>query len=254
MADPLFADGWGEVADRVVQGGLTVATLLDELPPEERERARLLMASHSDDLAVIAAAATPARSSRSDELPDILSATSLVRLKKGDLTAWDLTRPLPSRPTIQRRVGTEVHRLIEERARGLAAYPNETEMDEPDKFPEPGLIAQLLANFEASGYAERELVVLPSGEPMVELPFTMRHEGRLVRGRIDAVYRAPDGGIEIVDFKTGSRAGFENPDPDDQLSLYARALRANGLIPLGEPVKLTYLFLDGEPPLSRSLA
>jgi hypothetical protein len=31
-------------------------------------------------------------------------------------------------------------------------------------------------------------------------------------------------------------------------------LRANGLIPSGEPVKLTYLFLDGEPPLSRSLA
>jgi DNA helicase II / ATP-dependent DNA helicase PcrA len=254
MEDLLFADGWGHAADRVVQGEQTVTALLDLLAPREREVAERSIASHSDDLAVIAAAAARVAPRRTEELPDILSATSLVRLKKGDLSAWDLARPLPSRPTIQRRVGTEVHRLIEERARGLAAYPNEAEMDEPDKFAEPGLITDLLANFEASGYAERELAVLPSGEPMVELPFTMRHEGRLVRGRIDAVYRAPGGGIEIVDFKTGGRTGYESLDDEDQLSLYARALRANGLIPSGEPVTLTYLFLDGEPPLTRSLA
>src|SRR3712207_7804453 len=44
------------------------------------------------------------------------SATSWVRMEKGDLSAWDIVRPIPSRPTAARRLGTEVHRMIEERS------------------------------------------------------------------------------------------------------------------------------------------
>ena len=253
LDDPLFPEGWGIAADRVVGGELTVEALLAGLGIEERSLAETTIASHDRDLRVIAAA-MGGSIPEEPRLPEILSATSMVRLKKGDLETWDLVRPLPHRPTMQRRVGTEVHRIIEEKARGLAAYPEEEELDEPEQVTDPGIIRELLEHFESSGYAERELAVLPSGEPMVELPFTMRYEGRIVRGRIDAVYSTPEGGLEIVDFKTGSRKGYEDLGPDDQLSLYAAALDANGLLPDGKPVTLTYLFLDGEPPLTRVLA
>lgn len=252
LDDALFGDGWGIAADRVVAGELAVDTLLNDLSAEERTAAHAMIEAHAQDLRVIDAAkvgSTPPE----PRLPEILSATSMVRLKKGDLDAWDLVRPLPHRPTMQRRLGTEVHRIIEEKARGLAAYPEEHELDEPEQVTDASVIGELLERFESSGYSQRELAVLPSGEPMVELPFTMRYEGSIVRGRIDAVYTTPEGGLEIVDFKTGSRKGYEEPGGDDQLSLYAAALRANALLPEGQPVTLTYLFLDGEPPLTRVL-
>jgi DNA helicase-2/ATP-dependent DNA helicase PcrA len=181
-------------------------------------------------------------------LPDILSATAHVALEAGRLEPWQLIRPLPDRPTTARRIGTEVHRLIEERARGISPYPEETELDEPGEVTGPNFMSTTLGHWASSGYAEREPATLPSGEPMVELPFTLRLDGRIVRGRIDAVYPTEDGGLEIVDFKTGKR--FE-PGEADQLDLYARAMRANGLITDGMPVTLTYVFLDGGEPVSR---
>ncbi|MDP9067012.1 MAG: ATP-dependent helicase [Actinomycetota bacterium] len=250
--DPLFEDGWGTAADAVVSGTVSVVDLLERLPEDASRRATETVAAHGRDLEVIAAA-LGSRAEVKPQVPDIVSATSLVRLNKGELDAWELVRPLPHRPTMQRRLGTEVHRLIEEKARGLAPYPEEQELDEPAAVSDPALVRQLLDNFEASGYAERELAVLASGEPMVELPFTMRDGDRIVRGRIDAVYKRGDDGVEIVDFKTGSRSGYEDLGDGDQLALYARALRANRLVSEDQEVTLTYLFLDGEPPLSRAL-
>jgi DNA helicase-2/ATP-dependent DNA helicase PcrA len=131
----------------------------------------------------------------------------------------------------------------------MAPYPDESDLDEPSAVTDPTKIDEYLAHFAASGYAERELAQLPSGELMVELPFTLKREGRMIRGRIDAVYTTDDGGLEIVDFKTGHR--FEVDDAHDQLTLYADALRANRLVADGQSVSVTYLFLDGEPPLTR---
>jgi ATP-dependent exoDNAse (exonuclease V) beta subunit len=76
----------------------------------------------------------------------------------------------------------------------------------------------------------------------------MRSGDRIVRGRIDAVFETDDGGLEIVDYKSGRR--FE-PGKRDQLDIYARALRANGLLSPARPVTLTYAFLDGGDPVSR---
>ena len=253
IEDALFTDGWGRAADALVAGQVSLDSLLAALPADDATQARELIGSHSGDLEVIARARQKQEWSE-PSVPDIVSATSLVRLQSGDLTAWELSRPLPQRPTIQRRLGTEVHRLIEERARGLAPYPEEHELDEPSKTIDQARVQELLDAFETSGYAQRELARLPSGEPMVELPFTMRYGDQLVRGRIDAVYELPRGGLEIVDFKTGSRSGYEDLPEEDQLAIYAAALRANGLVSAGETVTLTYLFLDGEPPLSREVA
>lgn len=250
LDDELFPEGWGRAADSAVtEGSGDIAGLLDGLPADQRAAAEELIAAHERDLTLIAQAERPAAPSE-PSVPEIISATSYVRLAGGDVSAWDLVRPLPDRPTSARRLGTEVHRVIEEKARGVLPYPEEEELDAPSQVADPAFIAELLANFEASGYAERELAQLPSGELMVELPFTMRHGGRIVRGRIDAVYVTDDGGIEIVDFKTGAR--FEVGE-HDQLALYAEALRANGLLDEDRPVTLSYVFLDGEPPLTRTL-
>ena len=248
--DGLFPDGWGLAADAAVAGESSIETLLASLSPEPRAEADALMQAHERDLNVIASAATrtpPAVPT----VPEILSATSYVRLGRSDVTAWELIRPLPDRPTEARRVGTEVHRLIEEKARDVSPYPAENELDEPSAVIDRARIDELLANFEASGYSDRQLARLPSGELMVELPFTLKKNGHIVRGRIDAVYETDPAGLEIVDFKTGDR--FEIDAEHDQLTLYAEALRANGLLPDGSRITLTYLFLDGEPPLTRVL-
>ncbi|WP_449063902.1 UvrD-helicase domain-containing protein [Planomonospora algeriensis] len=60
------------------------------------------------------------------------------------------------------------------------------------------LLAELRERFEESEWAGRE--------PLdVEVPFEMMIADRLVRGRMDAVFRTPDGGYEVVDWKTGRR-------------------------------------------------
>ncbi|MGH2701529.1 MAG: UvrD-helicase domain-containing protein [Actinomycetota bacterium] len=247
--DVLFAEGWGRAADRALADPTWADGLIDALADDERDEARRLIGERESELDLIARAATETKPVRA-ELPDIVSATAHIALGSGRLEPWDLMRPLPDRPTSARRLGTEVHRLIEERSRGISPYPEESELDEPGEVTGPGVMTSLLDHWEGSGYAERELATLPSGEPMIELPFTLRlGDGRIVRGRIDAVYTTTDGGLEIVDFKSGKR--FE-PGELDQLDIYARALNANGLIPEGAHVTLTYLFLDGNEPIKRT--
>ncbi len=252
LDDPLFPEGWGAAADALVDGTTSENALMDPLAPAERATSEDIFERHLADLALIEAAAPPA--TEAPVVPDILSATSLVRLEAGQLEPWELARPLPDRPTRQRRLGTEVHRLIEERSRGIAPFPEETELDEPEEVADPGVMSRLVENWAQSGWGERELATLPSGEPMIELPFTLRWNNRMIRGRIDAVYVTPDGGVEIVDFKTGSRAGHAELPDTDQLAIYAAALKANRLLPEGKSVTLTYAFLDGEAPLSRTLS
>jgi DNA helicase-2/ATP-dependent DNA helicase PcrA len=243
IEDGLFRQGWGSAADEVVSGEPTVQSMLADLPDDERASTAALIEAHERDLEVIAAAAVR-EAPTEPAVPGILSATSVVRLKKGEITAWDLIRPLPDRPTAARRIGTEVHRLIEERSRGMSPFPEETELDEPSEMSEPGRLGEMLARYREL-YGTRKVARLPSGDPMVELPFALRRDGRIIRGRIDAVYETDDGGLEIVDFKTGRR--FEKKEDEaDQLELYAEALRALGLDG-GKPVKLTYAFLSGTP-------
>jgi ATP-dependent exoDNAse (exonuclease V) beta subunit len=171
----------------------------------------------------------------------------------------DLTRTRLEKPTDQRYLGTEIHRLIEERsfesAEGedpgsfFTTFPDETELDEPAEPEERAALEAKLLHWDALGYGDRELARLPSGQPMVELPFAFRRDGAIIRGRIDAVFETEDGGLEIVDWKSGQRFEVEGPD---QLGIYAEALEAIGLVPEGAEVRLTYAFLDGKPPLSRT--
>ncbi len=245
--DDLFPRGWGSAADGVISGELTIESLLAGLPGDESAGARGLIAEHEHHLGVIAAAMKPDAPIQ-PKIPDVLSATSYVRLRKGELSAWDLARPLPDRPTFARRIGTEVHKKIEERSRSVSFFAEETELDEPGEISTPGQIGNMLKRWEAE-YGDRTIARLPSGEPMIELPFALKKNGRIIRGRIDAVYETDNGGLEIVDFKTGRR--FEKNEEADQLELYAEALRANGLVTVPEGrITLTYAFIGAEQPLA----
>jgi DNA helicase-2/ATP-dependent DNA helicase PcrA len=109
-------------------------------------------------------------------------------------------------------------------------------------------VATLKAAWEEM-YGARRLAFLPGGEPMAELRFVLKLGAGTVRGRMDAVYENPEGGLEIVDFKTGNRA--ETPDLD-QLTVYAGALRNLG-IGLGGNLRLTYAYLGSGEQCSRDM-
>ena len=246
VGDELFPEGWGSAADAAVAGEIEIAALLADGTDDEQAAAKALIGAHVDDLAVIAAATKPdARAEPA--VPDVLSATNYVRVQNDEMSLWELARPLPHRPTDARRIGTEVHKRIEERSRAVSAFAEETELDEPSRVSLPDHVDEMLHRWEEA-FKDRRIARLPSGEPMIELPFTLRKNGQIIRGRIDAVYETEDGGLEIVDFKTGVR--FEKDDAEaDQLELYAGALRANGVAAADDrPLTLTYAFLgDGAP-------
>jgi DNA helicase-2/ATP-dependent DNA helicase PcrA len=221
---------WIEVVDAMLAGTRDAASVLDDA------RSRELFAEHVRTIealeAEIAEEPAPVRATS-------LPATSAVRIASGEQSIDAVLHPLPQRPTQAQRLGTEVHAWIEELHRGLVGLAEEEALDEPSTQPDRATVELLRANFRALGFPDRRPYVLASGEPATELPFTLKvGDGTIVRGRIDAVYESDDGGIEIVDFKTG-----QTPDEPDwgQLKLYAEALALLGIAT--GPVTLTYAYL-----------
>jgi DNA helicase-2/ATP-dependent DNA helicase PcrA len=160
------------------------------------------------------------RRSRSVDVavPARLTTSQVVALARdSDEFAASLARPLPTRPYPQARRGSRFHRWVEEL---YAAAP----LLEPDDLPGAGdadlddeELATLQERFVADGWAERRPVA-------VEAPFEMTVGGRLVRGRIDAVYADGAGGFDVIDFKTGAvPTGAEFDAVSYQLSIYRLA-------------------------------
>ena len=89
---------------------------------------------------------------------------------------------------------------------------------------------------------------LESGEALFEVPFSVREASSpvILRGTFDCLIRRRDGGVTVLELKTGKPA----PEHDQQLEIYLTAARA--MFP-GTPVegKLVYA---GQPDLDdRSL-
>jgi DNA helicase-2/ATP-dependent DNA helicase PcrA len=92
-------------------------------------------------------------------------------------------------------------------------------------------LATLKEAFERTPYARRTPY-------RVEAPFALTLAGRVIRGRIDAVYRTEADSYEIVDWKT-ARNGSADPL---QLAVYRLAwAEAHGLRP--EAVTATFVFV-----------
>ncbi|MCI4676762.1 ATP-dependent helicase [Candidatus Mycolicibacterium alkanivorans] len=157
------------------------------------------------------------------ELPGQLSVSALVELDRDPAAAARrLTRRLPSRPDPHAMLGTAFHEWVQrfygaERLFDLDDLPG-TVGEGPVEAEQ---LAALQQAFSASPWAVRTPVD-------VEVPFEMAIGDTIVRGRIDAVFVDPDGGVTVVDWKTG-----EPPADDDarrhaavQLAVYRLAWAA----------------------------
>src|SRR5207237_8029614 len=133
----------------------------------------------------------------------------------------------------------EVHRRIAPRARRhLALLDTEPEAD-PDVIPaDAGVRQALQQSFLQSPYARLD-------PARVEAPFVVVVGGRMVRGRIDAVYER-DGRTELVDFKTGKRPAPGDASARTQLDLYGMAaVDTWGIDPGSLRTSYCYLRADG---------
>ncbi|MFG2398349.1 ATP-dependent DNA helicase [Streptomyces lydicus] len=189
------------------------------LLPEERRT----IGSWDRDLDALTAELRRSRATVRDvPLPAALSATQLLHLAADpDGFARELARPMPRPPRPGARRGTRFHAWVESRFEELTLpllgpdeLPGADEADEADITDESDLEA-LKEAFARTPYAHRTPF-------RVEAPFQLTLAGRVIRGRIDAVYKepGPDGDhFEIVDWKTG-RARTADPL---QLAVYRLA-------------------------------
>jgi DNA helicase II / ATP-dependent DNA helicase PcrA len=251
-----FPQGPVDALEDLLQGRRTADELLAALDEDDRGEAEKILAGYRSTITALSHEGTSLSDdglkSNEQEVPSrptrSLSASDAVALAAGRITDRQLFRPLPQRPSGAARIGVEIHRWIEERARGLTGLADEEGLDASGSHVDTGRLAGLKATWEEQ-FASRTLARLPGGEPMAELRFVLKVGERLVRGRMDAVYENPEGGLEVVDFKTGDR--IEQPDLD-QLTVYAGALRKLN-IKLGTSLKLTYAYLASGETLSREM-
>lgn len=141
--------------------------------------------------------------------------------------ALDLRRPMPALTAPAARRGTAFHAWVESHF-GQAAMLDWSDLPgsaDADEDPEPELLA-LRETFLAGPWADRvPLAVETSVETVID--------GVSVRGRIDAVFPRDDGGVTLVDWKTGSPpTGRDAELAALQLGVYAVAYRRlHGLAP-----------------------
>ncbi|MFD4714210.1 UvrD-helicase domain-containing protein [Streptomyces sp. NPDC058430] len=181
-------------------------------------------------------------------LPTTLTASQLLHLAADpDGFAQELARPMPRPPQPAARRGTRFHAWVESRFEELRLPmldPEELPGSEADIADERDLEA-LKEAFDSTPYADRTPY-------RVETPFQLAIAGRVIRGRIDAVYKDGEGDdttYEIVDWKT-TRGRTADPL---QLAVYRLAwAEQHGLAP--EAVKATFVYVrDGETVTPRDL-
>ncbi|GHF14783.1 ATP-dependent DNA helicase [Streptomyces morookaense] len=208
------------------------------LPEEART-----VASWDRDLDALAGELRRARATVRDVvLPASLTATQLMQLAADpDAFARDLARPMPRAPQPAARRGTRFHAWVESRfdATPLPLHDLDDLPGEEDgtEIADERDLAALKEAFERTPYARR----VPH---RVEVPFQLTLAGRLIRGRIDAVYRTPDGeGYEIVDWKTARDRSTADPL---QLAIYRLAWAERCGLPLSAVTAAFVHVRDGE--------
>ena len=149
------------------------------------------------------------------ELPAHLSTSQLVSLARdASAFALDLRRPMPQPPQVAGRRGTTFHAWVEEHyARAGLVDILELPGSADESLGDADLTA-MQEHFLASEWADRVPVE-------VELSLEIVLGGHAVRGRVDAVFPDDDGGVTVVDWKTGRPPrGGEGAVRAVQLSAY----------------------------------
>ncbi|MET8543642.1 ATP-dependent DNA helicase [Kitasatospora sp. NPDC004799] len=208
----------------------------EEMAPEDRRQ----VASWDRDLtALLGELERSRRTARDVPLPAALSATQLLRLASDpDGFAHELARPMPRPPQPAARRGTRFHAWVQSRIEPLLLVePGALPGADDDGIEDEQDLERLKEAFLRTPYAQRR-------PHRVEAPFQLVLAGRVVRGRIDAVYREDDalsesGGAsryEVVDWKTHRE---ETADPL-QLAVYRLAWAEHAGV---DPEQVTASFL-----------
>jgi DNA helicase-2/ATP-dependent DNA helicase PcrA len=232
----------------------------DDLSVEDGEQLLLdgeeTVAGWDADIDRLVGELVQSRSSRQlVELPATLSATALLRLHEDpDGFAAELARPMPRPPSRAARFGTRFHSWVERHfAGGLATgRVGQQQLVDPDDLTDRAdagangeeELRELCQRFAAGQFGE----TVPYA---VESPFSLLVGGRLVRGRIDAIYelgdgqRGPEDGsghrFRVVDWKTHQT---DVADPL-QLAIYRLAWAEVCQIPL-EAVDAVFYFVRSD--------
>lgn len=158
---------------------------------------------------------------------------------------------IPSEPTIHQRFGIAVHQVLE-RFHGPESSGTRAE-----------ILGLLEAAWRRGGFGETEesrqlrgkatsallryherLSEEPAEPVWFERSFSFHLGPHVVRGRVDRVDRLPEGGYELIDYKTGRPRTVAQLREDVQLSLYALAAREAW--ELEAPEQSYYYVLDDE--------
>ncbi|MFN0142150.1 MAG: ATP-dependent helicase [Mycobacterium sp.] len=162
------------------------------------------------DVDALLAERARAQQPRPVTLPAQLSVSALVELSRDpDAAARRLNRRLPARPDAHAILGTAFHDWVQrlfcaDRLFDLDDLPGAGDPQTADAEE----LTALQEAFTASAWAARTPVD-------VEVGFELALGDTVVRGRIDAVFADPDGGVTVVDWKTGE------PPADDAARRHA---------------------------------
>ncbi|GIL31229.1 UvrD-helicase domain-containing protein [Actinocatenispora comari] len=217
------ADTTGAPGGNTSVGGAVPGGGEDEVTAEERRWA------YEVDL-LLAERDTEARGVGEVALPAALTVTDLVGLADDPgALARRIRRPLPRPPERAASRGTEFHRWLEQRLGSQALLDLDELPGAADR--DTGVdadLAQLQRRFLASEWAARTPLA-------VEVPFVTVLAGVVVRGRMDAVFAEPGGGLRVVDWKTGRQpTGDAARAAAVQLAAYRLAAAELFGVPLAE--------------------
>ena len=164
---------------------------------------------------------------------------------------------IPQEPTINQRFGIVVHQVLERfHGQGGGSLDELMQLFDAswrragfgDRSDDRQFRARAVTALERYWETDRE----DPGEPVwFERSFSFRLGPHIVRGRVDRVDRLPDGGYELIDYKTGKAKTAAELREDIQLSIYQMGARESWQLPTAAQ---SYLYvLDGEKvPVSHS--
>ena len=166
---------------------------------------------------------------------------------------------IPSEPTVNQRFGILVHQVLERyhavggESKTLAELLGLLEAGwRRGGFGDSDEQRQLRAKaIEALTRYHERFQSEPADPVWLERAFAFRLGDHLVRGRVDRVDRLPDGGYELIDYKTGRPKSAAQLKSDVQLSLYAVGAREAWQLDAAQQAYY-YVLDDAKVPVERS--
>lgn len=170
-------------------------------------------------------------------VPESINPSTIVQLAKNPehvMEQW--RRPMPEKPSKHARRGTAFHTWVEQHF----GHTHLLDIEEVREYTDAELderldLGGMKENFLASRFATMQPIAI---EVALQTPLA----GVVVPGRIDAVFATEDGGVELVDWKTGRvPQGQELIDNSIQMALYRLGWSRLKNMPL-EKIRATFFY------------